>query len=86
MTTLEDIVVAAGGACCLPHGRFLPAQPYELYFICTHYEEGEWCRVNGKLEPGDYFVGGKEEAIGKELLGREGKSQISSLSTRLKSI
>lgn len=85
LLTIEDSVVAAGGACCLPHGRFLPAQPYELYFICTHYEEGKWRRVNGILEPGDYFVEGSEEAIAKELLDREGKSQIT-LSVNLSKI
>ncbi|KAF8825169.1 hypothetical protein HHX47_DHR7000734 [Lentinula edodes] len=74
LLAIKPIVQAAGGECCLPHGRWLPAQPYELYFICTHYEEGEWRRVNGILEPGDYFVEGKEEAISKQLLSHEGIS------------
>ena len=84
--TIEPIIQAAGGACCLPHGRFLPAQPYELYFICTYYEEGKWRRINGTMEPGAYFVEGKEEAIAKELLSHEGKSQILSPSGRLRSV
>ncbi|KAJ3808688.1 hypothetical protein F5876DRAFT_78490 [Lentinula aff. lateritia] len=59
MFTIESIVQAAGGECCVPHGRWQPGQPYELYLICTHYEEGEWRRVNGILEPGNYFVESK---------------------------
>ncbi|KAF9072248.1 hypothetical protein BDP27DRAFT_1400929 [Rhodocollybia butyracea] len=71
MGTIEPIIEAAGGVACYPHGQIVAGKPYESYLIVTQYEEGEWHRVDGVLEPGSDLVEGEKEEIGKQLLRRE---------------
>ncbi|KAF9065132.1 ankyrin repeat-containing domain protein [Rhodocollybia butyracea] len=74
MHTLEDVVKAAGGAGCYPHGRRIPGKPYEEYLILTHFEYGEWVRINGVMRPEWFFVEGEDEEIAKLLLKQQGIS------------
>lgn len=76
MHTLEDVVEAAGsGADCFPHGSVVPGRPYESYLILTKYEQGEWVRIDGVMQPEWYFTEGENEEIAKQWLKQQGEFQ-----------
>lgn len=77
MHTLEDVVEAAGGVGCFPHGSIVSDRPYESYLILTKYEQGKWVRIDGVMQREWYFTEGEDEEIAKQLLKQQGESHAS---------